>query len=346
MKDRPKTTNTKITSAIYKQERDNHLNEYAKRIQAERQIELSESKLQLVNFRLLSYLNRLAATGNNTAISLFFDSFQNLEFIDSKPLNAYTALMHAAEGGHLSTCELLMTRFGKERINAGACFDSDHTSQIDSNALDMAATHGHLEICRLLVEHGAQVNDSSYCYGTLSRAVLNNHPSIVRYLLEPNVRKAIGLTQNHLDEALNEAENCELLSILIDAGAHIDACSNANPCALDMAIYRADKESMRYLLGRGANLEVVDFRELLDIQAYKGLTVLLEMVNAEQKSRIIELCESRYHELEQDVADEILDVEDPQSKACFATFFSKKNPAIDSQRIDIATNKNNFERKL
>jgi ankyrin repeat protein len=75
-----------------------------------------------------------------------------------------TALMYAANHGHISTVETLLN--AKAQVNtSGKKFWKDET------ALNFAAAHGHSTITKLLLDAGAHVNDSSKINAPLAEAV-------------------------------------------------------------------------------------------------------------------------------------------------------------------------------
>jgi ankyrin repeat protein len=66
----------------------------------------------------------------------------------------YTALIWAAEKGHLDVAQLLLDR--------GAAIDK--TANTGSTALIEAAKKGHLDVARLLLDRGAEL-DKDNCFG-------------------------------------------------------------------------------------------------------------------------------------------------------------------------------------
>jgi ankyrin repeat protein len=77
-----------------------------------------------------------------------------------------TALCAAAGSGHLDVCRLLLEHGARvdaaqpvrRQIIAGNLSSTDAESQDGDPALNTAARHGHVEVCRLLLEHGARVD--------------------------------------------------------------------------------------------------------------------------------------------------------------------------------------------
>jgi hypothetical protein len=106
--------------------------------------------------------------------------------------HGWTALHLAARKGHLDVIEFLLypgksDRFqelmGSEQIEVeGATIDSE-TEDFDT-PLEIAALHGHLEVVRILVEAGADVEHSYNGFSPLSYAIGAGHSEIARYLTD------------------------------------------------------------------------------------------------------------------------------------------------------------------
>jgi uncharacterized protein len=89
--------------------------------------------------------------------------------------NGHTALMFAAEFGHIEVGKLLLAN-GAD-INAGDNFN-DH-------ALNVAAYHGQLEFAKMLVEMGAELNVQGYAGQTaLGHAISQGHEDVAAFLRE------------------------------------------------------------------------------------------------------------------------------------------------------------------
>jgi len=84
-----------------------------------------------------------------------------------------TALMHAAQFGHLETCKLL--------LELGAHVDT--RTNWGSTALMWAAEYGNIKICKVLIKAGAHVNAQTNRGSTAySYAKRNRHPLICELL--------------------------------------------------------------------------------------------------------------------------------------------------------------------
>jgi hypothetical protein len=89
--------------------------------------------------------------------------------------NGHTALMYAAEFGHVEVGKLLLAN-GAD-INAGDNFNDP--------ALNVAAFHGQLEFAKMLVENGAELNVPGYVGRTaLGHAISRGHEEVAAFLRE------------------------------------------------------------------------------------------------------------------------------------------------------------------
>ena len=122
--------------------------------------------------------------------------------VNAKDKYGYTALMLAAENGHIEIVNTL--------IKAGTDIKND-----GRRALRLAASKGHTEIVNALINAGADVkNDGA---SALIGATENGHTEIVNALIEAgadlNAKDKYGMT------ALMCALNTEIVNALIEAGA-------------------------------------------------------------------------------------------------------------------------------
>ncbi len=89
--------------------------------------------------------------------------------------NGHTALMYAAEFGHVEVGKLLLAN--------GA--DIDAVDNFNDPALNVAAFHGQLEFAKMLVEMGAALNIQGYGSRTaLGHAISRGHEDVAAFLRE------------------------------------------------------------------------------------------------------------------------------------------------------------------
>ena len=118
----------------------------------------------------------------------------------------------------------------------------------DCTPLMEAASSGHLEIVKLLISHGADVNSQSSSGNTpLMYACASGHSEIVRVLLEANANVEDHNENGHtpLMEAAS-AGHVEVAKILLEYGAGINTHSNEfKESALTLACYKGHLEMVR-----------------------------------------------------------------------------------------------------
>ena len=123
----------------------------------------------------------------------------------------------------------------------------------DCTPLMEAASSGHLEIVKLLISHGADVNSQSSSGNTpLMYACASGHSEIVRVLLEANANVEDHNENGHtpLMEAAS-AGHVEVAKILLEYGAGINTHSNEfKESALTLACYKGHLEMVSYCATR------------------------------------------------------------------------------------------------
>ncbi|KAF5300066.1 hypothetical protein FQA39_LY11258 [Lamprigera yunnana] len=121
-----------------------------------------------------------------------------------------------------------------------------------------AASAGHLDIVRLLVAHGADVNAQSSSGNTpLMYGCAGGHTDVVKFLLEHGANVEDHNENGHtpLMEAAS-AGHVELAKILLMHGAGINTHSNEfKESALTLACYKGHLDMVRFLLEAGADQE-------------------------------------------------------------------------------------------
>ncbi|XP_050507031.1 ankyrin repeat domain-containing protein 17-like isoform X3 [Diabrotica virgifera virgifera] len=121
-----------------------------------------------------------------------------------------------------------------------------------------AASAGHLDIVRLLVAHGADVNAQSTSGNTpLMYGCAGGHTEVVKFLLENGANVEDHNENGHtpLMEAAS-AGHVGLAKILLSHGAGINTHSNEfKESALTLACYKGHLDMVRFLLEAGADQE-------------------------------------------------------------------------------------------
>ncbi|PVD39591.1 hypothetical protein C0Q70_02226 [Pomacea canaliculata] len=128
----------------------------------------------------------------------------------------------------------------------------------DCTPLMEAASGGYLEIVRLLILHGADVNAQSSAGNTpLHSAACGGHVEVVKELITSGASVEVHNENGHtpLMEAAS-AGYVEVARLLLEAGAGINTHSNEfKESALTLACYKGHLEMVKFLLEAGADQE-------------------------------------------------------------------------------------------
>ena len=221
-----------------------------------------------------------------------------------------TALHYACEHGHVEVAGALIRngadinarRYPGETVLMAACAARRGTYGVQRPDLDTA---------RLILKSGADVNLGSRCLGTaLLRAADCNHVDVVRLLLEfgAEVDRRDGSGRTPLIAACREGEegHDEVVRVLLDAGADVDASEETGRRALYYACCEGHTSTARLLLDRGADVSAGTgrdpfrpvFRAIRDrdedkrkigealLATMRARTARLEAENADIKARL------------------------------------------------------------
>jgi ankyrin repeat protein len=124
--------------------------------------------------------------------------------------------------------------------------------------LGEAAAEGHLEVARLLIEEGAELNPGGFSW-PLWRAAAGGHLDMVKLLLDAgadvNGRGHGG--ESPLHAACREGE-FEIAVVLLSRGADIEARDTDGRTPLDCAARMGQTSSVEFLLDHGANVNARD----------------------------------------------------------------------------------------
>ncbi len=164
---------------------------------------------------------------------------------------------------------------------------SEKNGEYGSSALHKACASGALDIAKVLVNAGADVNlKSDEGYTPLSNAVSNNKQITVKYLISngANIGEKNGkLGVSVLHKACMNG-NLEIAKILVDAGADVNFKSDEGFTPLYVAVQKNHISIVEYLLTKGVSIDEKNGKKLstaLSKACSDGLLNIVKMlVNA------------------------------------------------------------------
>lgn len=168
------------------------------------------------------------------------------------------ALMAAVETGDEEVVRLLLV----QGANPNSAVRLPYSPAVES-ALMMAAHYGHAGCVKLLLEHGADPRFASDYGNALHFAAMTNRVEVARLLIDRGVdvnvpgrriasfRNDFGLTPL-MYAAGTERNDPTLVQLLLDAGAKVDAKTAAGETALTLARQRGETKVVATLRAAGA----------------------------------------------------------------------------------------------
>ena len=136
-------------------------------------------------------------------------------------------LMVASRQGHRDVVAFLLSR--KASVA--------HASKVGDTALKMASLKGKLEVARLLVENGAEINPAGWT--PLHYAAFEGHPEVVKFLLEKGANKnAVAPNEFTALMLAVRGDHTEVARVLLFADPEVNFRSVAGDSALKIANQR------------------------------------------------------------------------------------------------------------
>ena len=189
-------------------------------------------------------LSFAARTNRCDVISVLLDSGTDIEHLDS---DAATPAMNAAWAGSLEALELLVAR--------GAALEQPGER---SNMLHLAASKGHIECVRYILDMGLAVDSSDNHETTaLMFASYDGHYEVATLLLD------CGASVSRYDEdgdtpllAASGGGHSKIANLLLARGAPVNHQNNDGMSALMASTFPRDTACLNVLLGHGANVHL------------------------------------------------------------------------------------------
>ena len=176
-------------------------------------------------------LSIAAFRGDDRMIELLLKHSARLDELNKG--NKMTPLMSAIAGGNEDTVKTLIRRW---RVGYPNC------------TLLFAVKTGQLNICQLLLDYGAQIDDDSL----LQQAIESNRADMVEFLISAGVKVDPG---KHLVEACRR-QNLRIVELLLDNGADLNQHhgKGRGTTALFTAIEQGNIKIVNLLISRGADI--------------------------------------------------------------------------------------------
>jgi ankyrin repeat protein len=164
---------------------------------------------------------------------------------------------------------------------------NDKDNQGDT-PLHLAALHGQLEVAKVLIDAGANVNAKNN-YGPFTPGDLGNFLSSANHADPVSLLSAKGVDtkdmQNGytpLDLASFAARYKPLVELLVAKGADVNAQASSGATPLFWAVVRQQKDELQFLIDHGANVNAADaygdtiLDMVLHLQYFTMIPILLD----------------------------------------------------------------------
>ena len=185
-----------------------------------------------------------------------YNDFPFLKYAAIKWLDHFRAVLQPSKRLLESGCSFLQDASRPAYLNWLKIYDEDTGVDITPSGLYLACASGLLQLSKLLLDSGADVNAQGGKYGNaLQAAACNESLDITTLLLDSgaDVNAQGGPLGNALQAAVL-CENIDMVRLLLDRGADVNIQGGKFPNALQAAVRKRSVDIVRLLLDRGADV--------------------------------------------------------------------------------------------
>jgi len=241
-----------------------------------------KSLIEVPGMEYKNIIFNAARDGKLRKLKLFLDNRHEREvsLLVSARTNGATPLVMAARNGHSEVATYLIERCRADIEQVGSVTFDGETIE-GAPPLWCAAAAGHMDIVRLLVSHGANVNSTTKTNSTpLRAACFDGHFDIVEYLISNGAD--IEVANRHGHTCLMIAcykGHLRIASYLIDIGAELNRKTVKGNTALHDCAESGSLDIMKLLLSRNARMDVDSYGMTpLLAAAVTGHTLIVEFL--------------------------------------------------------------------
>lgn len=188
----------------------------------------------------------------NVSTSDFDRSVSNKYFLNM-PANEFAEgckLLQAAALGNITTMETILYKRPKF---------VDFRDYDRRTALHVAASEGHLEICKWLVQRGARINRSDGWGGSpLDDASRHRHKDVIKYLRSLGARSGSASVATNFIKAAADGDFDEVEMLLTSGGFDVNEGDYDNRTALHLAAGEGNVDIVELLCMNNADVNVED----------------------------------------------------------------------------------------
>ena len=208
-----------------------------------------------------SPIYKAAAEGNREAVTR---SLKWGRSVDKKDQIDLSPLFHAARAGKLETV--------KQLLDLGA--DPNITSKYNNwRPLEGAIDHGHVEVARILIERGTDLNGPKERPGSaLQHSIENGQWEIGRLLIDNGAEVSITDKREPVFTSFHKfvPKQIEFAQLLLQHGGDVNATDREGFMPIHVAIKGGNTEMVRFLLSHGADPDA-PYKQKLPIELAKHL---------------------------------------------------------------------------